>query len=383
MFVRSGVAVAGIGLQSGFLIISLKLFLAACVALLLVLFAPGYKLFMFTDSLNSGAAEKITGDTGFYEFSRRGRNERQAEVAVWNGSGSVEYRTAVFKDNDARLSKTLASPVYYGPHITWIDKLAVYIWDSHEVLDKLQYTTLFWSHALSALKVKTVLLALDPQQLKEATSSPAKVEYFLNQAHARGIRVELLLGDSVWAMDKYRDDMVGVIQDMSQFQFDAVHIDVEPVTIWDLPLDKAKFDSWMRTYKAAADAAPWPVNVDMHHRYFWEDPYVSWGIGQRLLDAGIEHVTIMYYNSNPVTVSAVLKPIMKGYPKINFSVAQSVEHHLPANLSHFTKNPDQMNELFAELNGYFKDEPNYSGIVLQEWKDLLGMDYDETVYYGM
>lgn len=298
--------------------------------------------------------------------------------AVWRGPtvGSpalhpVALTSAMRQAEPVKPVRAAAEMAAIGRNVT------VYVWNGAEVMRRAQDPA-FWS-GLRRLSITRLLLSLDAAQIKAAHTQPALLNDFLDQARARGVAVELLLGEASWIDVAHRADLFRIIQDLREFRFDGLHLDIEPDQIYRQPLSRAQFEAWVTTLTEAAAAAPWPTSVDVHPRYFRDAPYVQWRLGERLRAGGVHEAVLMIYNANPERVAAVGRPIAASAPQLRFRVAQSVEPGLPAELSHAHRPPAELQRRMTHLEQLLATQPNVDGIVIQAWTDLMRMGYENQI----
>ncbi len=262
--------------------------------------------------------------------------------------------------------------------ITSVENLAVYLWDSDPILQAMQYTEKFWN-GLTDISVDRILLALNSAQINEASSNPERIKSFISKASEYDIKVELLLGEPTWIEPENREKLTGIIHALSSIDFSGLHLDIEPNQQYRLPLNKEQFDKWLMTMAAAAKASPWPMDISVHHRFFREQPYKEWRFSERLIESGIDNVTLMIYNSRPKSVAAIASPIINQNSSITFQIAQSVESILSKKLSHHHRTPDDFEKQMSKLENSLSDNKNFSGIVIQDWNNLMKIGYESTI----
>lgn len=258
------------------------------------------------------------------------------------------------------------------------DDMAVYVWDTRELFGKLQNRERYWK-LLQRLSIDRLLISLDAAQIAELRQRPAPLTGFLQNARKRGVKVELLLGEPTWIEPKGREQLVELISALWDFPFDGLHLDIEPDQIYKQPLSREQFDNWVKSMTAAAKASPWPTAISVHPRYFRDEPYKGWGLGERLREGGIQEVTLMIFNSKPDNVANVAAPILAASPQLRFRVAQSVEPQLDATESHAKKTRADFENSMGRLQQLLRPQANADGIVVQAWADLMRMGYESEI----
>lgn len=272
-----------------------------------------------------------------------------------------------------RMSTDIAEPVKLIS-----DQMAVYVWDSHDLISKQQYTDAFWQ-GFNKLSISRLLLSLDSSQIERARTNPDSLQNFLSSAKKHNVAVELLLGEPTWITAQGRVQLADIIKSLDSFSFAGLNLDIEPDQIYRQPLSRQQFDDWLATIKLAAQTSPWPTALSVHPRYFRDAPYTGWKIEQRLRDAGIRDVVLMIYNSDPRKVAQIAKPITRSATGIRFRIAQSVEAELDAGESHARRSPEEFMRTMHQLQSLLAAQTNTEGIVLQAWADLMRMGYENKI----
>ncbi|WP_162932119.1 TolC family protein [Solimonas sp. K1W22B-7] len=258
------------------------------------------------------------------------------------------------------------------------DDMAVYVWNSQDLIGKQQNRDRFWK-LLQRLSIDRLLVSLDAAQIREFRARPAPLSGFLQNARKRGVKVELLLGDAGWIEPKGREQLVELISGLWDFPFDGLHLDIEPDQVYRQPLGREQFDNWVKSMQAAAKASPWPTAISVHPRYFRDEPYSGWKLGERLAEGGVKDVTLMIFNSKPENVASVATPILAGSPQLRFRVAQSVEPQLDAAESHAKRTRADFEKSMSRLQQLLQAQANADGIVVQAWADLMRMGYESEI----
>lgn len=299
-------------------------------------------------------------------------------VAAINRAHGARFITADYNPGRDSVPQVKYQFVKGSPSISSVNNLGVYLWESETILENTQYSQAFWQ-GLNDLSIDRLLLSLNAVQIEAASGQDKKLEDFLNNAERNNISVELLLGEPLWIKPDQRQHLISIIEKLSRYSFSGLHLDIEPNQLYELPLNKSQFDNWLATMAAAAKASPWPVDISVHHRYFRESRYLNWQITRRLVEADINRVTLMIYNSNPKAVAGIASPILEQSPGIRFQIAQSVEQILPPKLSHFHRKPPEFEKTMADLEKLIAAKRNYSGIVIQDWQNFLRIGYESKI----
>lgn len=256
--------------------------------------------------------------------------------------------------------------------------MAVYVWNSHDLIAKKQFQPEFWN-LLDRLSIRRLLISLDGDQIHEAQARPLALHDFLSKARDRDVAVELLLGEPSWIEATQRQDLIHVILSLRGFEFSGLHLDIEPDQIYAQPLTRAQFNDWVLTLCAAAKASPWPTAVSVHPRYFRDTPYREWRLAQLLHDGGVREVALMIFSSDPQKVAAIARPILADAPEMRFRIAQSVEPQIDPTLSHARRSLEDFQTAMRELQQQMSTLANANGVVVQAWGDLMRMNHESEI----
>jgi outer membrane protein TolC len=207
-----------------------------------------------------------------------------------------------------------------------------------------------------------ILLSLDRDEIAATRADGrgvAVLQALLQDAHRRGVRVELLLGEPGWALPEGRGDLLGIVRALERFAFDGIHLDLER-----MQLGEAQRAAWPDGLVAAVArlkaATKLPLSLSLHPR----DAAVP-ELLPRLREAGLAEVTFMAYQTDLDAVAARLLPVLHAHPGLRFSVAQSIEPALPDAESHARASPAQQDAAWSELAARLGQAPNFSGIIIQ------------------
>lgn len=243
-------------------------------------------------------------------------------------------------------------------------KLGTYIWNADPLLKKAddvwrQFATRGISRALVSFT------ATEIDALSERTAQDRLLR-FINSAKSRDIRIDLLLGEPTWILPRYRGDLLSVIRKLRSIPFAALNLDLEPNQLAEQALGKENLlKELLATLASVKSISAWPIALSVHPRYL-KERVGSVELGKRLANLDLDEITLMVYVRNPDRTAEILMPILKAYPEVKFSVAQSIEDTLPREESHFSAG-------FAELQRRMRrlakllPQPNFSGIIVQAW----------------
>ncbi|PID76428.1 MAG: hypothetical protein CSB24_06690 [Deltaproteobacteria bacterium] len=297
--------------------------------------------------------------------------DRRQESGLYQSAAVISPLQEIKKRS--RLKLDAVNQTFTNNH----NKTGFYIWDSRQMLQKWgQEPKAFWQ-GLWQNEVNSLLVSLDAAQLRELTADrPSERQRtwhnFLQEAAANGLAIELLLGEPSWILPEHRPRLLLIIQQLQQFNFAGLHLDLEPNQ-----LDEKRYGTsyllaqLLRTVEEAAEVSRWPVSLSLHPRYLDQKRYkICLGCGLQNLE--LKEVALMIYTANPKRTAAIARPILARYPRLNFAVAQSVEPILSAEESYFAKG----RVVFAQKMKLLQhDLPagNFSGIYIQSYNDYNQM----------
>lgn len=246
--------------------------------------------------------------------------------------------------------------------------LGVYLWDSEPLLVSSPLPESIWEQ-FDRRGIDRVLISLDGSQIKRLKSETGatRLASFIADAEDRGMRIELLLAEPTWMLASHRRELLAVIEALRDFDFDALHLDLEPNQLEGQGISEAEIlDQLLITLSAAKAASPWPLGFSVHPRYVNSDTSEG-SFGDRLAALELDEVTLMIYVVNPRRVRELSEPIIAAYPDTRFSIAQSIEDFLPAEETHAGIGRTEFQQRMQELARLFPEQ-NFGGIVVQAWR---------------
>ena len=250
---------------------------------------------------------------------------------------------------------------------------SVYVWDSERLIHQyFQDQDLF--HLLKQQEINRLLISFTMDQIKEL-SNPIKrrmLETIILAADQQGVRMDLLLGEPLWILPKFRQELLALIESFSHLPFRGIHLDLEPNQLASEQFGETYLlRQLIRTLQAAKRVSRIPLGLSIHYQFLEPDKR-DLCLGCALENLDLEEVTLMIYVSNPIRVAQLAGTIVNRYPNVKFSIAQSVEPILTKEESYFTKTKKdfraKMNQLYSEMK-----HDNFSTIFIQSWEDLEGM----------
>jgi len=250
----------------------------------------------------------------------------------------------------------------------------VYVWNSQPLLDQSPTDSTFWKNC-RVYGINRLLVSFNGRQLKALARRENKINLsrFISRADKQHIRVELLLGEPLWILPTYRPNLIEIINQLKDIQFSGLHLDLELNQLDQNRHGKAYLEAeWLRTLQAVKRVSPWPVGVSLHPRYI--DPKKNrLCLGYALSGLEVNEVTLMIYVANPIRVAQIALPILRQYPGLSISIAQSVEPILSVEESYASQGRKQFQSRMEALRISLAPAANFTTIAIQSWKDLLRM----------
>lgn len=244
-------------------------------------------------------------------------------------------------------------------------RYGTYAWESREVLSLWANGTLW--QMLADQRIERLALSLDGKQITEA-SAPAgrdRLQRFLADAHAHQVMVDLLLGDPHWILPDERAELTTILTRLRALAFDGAQLDLEPAALVDEGEAHATaYGEVAHTLAAARAASAWPVSVTVNDR-----DLAPGGVGD-LSGLGLRDVAVMIYTSNPQRTVSRMAAVLTRYPRIGFTLVQSVESTLSADESYSRRGRVAFAMAMGQVDGALRKYPNYRGISLQSLHEL-------------
>lgn len=211
-----------------------------------------------------------------------------------------------------------------------------------------------------------VLLGLDAAQLKHlATPAGAQAWAALRDAlRARGVALELLLGEPGWVRPAGREQLVAMLAPLGALPVEAINLDLERSQ---LPgVDTA---TWRRgvldTMRAVRRVGGWRVALTTHDRELREPRFNA-----DLAAAGVEELVPMIYVSDTGRAAERARRVLRAAdPDQRVTVAQSVEADLPAASSVHGLGRARALAAWDRLGASLQDASGFAGVAVQsfEW----------------
>ena len=212
-----------------------------------------------------------------------------------------------------------------------------------------------------------ILLSFTAPQLRALTqpTERKRLAQLVTRAHARGLRVALLLGEPTWVLSSQRQGLLDLLASLRSLPFDELHLDLERSQ---LPL--AQQPDWdvavVDTLRALRAAVAWPLALTTHYRELQAPDFA-----QRIHAAGVTELIAMVYVSDPGRASDIARPLLHGPAGLRLAVAQSIERTLPPQESSFNTGQAQALRRWHQLSQALAPVPGFSGIVVQSWDEFI------------
>ena len=300
---------------------------------------------------------------------------RQAELLSYTESETPENQT---------LEAGKMTERYY-PESAWkeavkaIDKphsfhgLTFYVWD----IRRLPFGTDTcdqWFDNIVQLGIKRLLLSFTPQQIAAMQNREQRQStiQFIRHAREHDIRVELLLGDPSWILPEHKKSLTELIDSFSDIPFQGIHLDLEPDQLSTSEQDRNRLLKQLcDTLRAVKNTTQLPVSLSIHYRYLQDFSNNNF-LTSEFYEIGLNEIILMVYISDPQRVLTIAGSILEHYPRLTFSIAQSIEPILsPAESYYKMSRKDFLLKLTA-LSKQLKYQ-NFGSLVVQDWQSFLEM----------
>ena len=249
-------------------------------------------------------------------------------------------------------------------------KAAVYIWNAEPFLQSATRKSAL--DELIGAGFSRVLISFTHKQISDLLSQKGEDELnaLLSAARSKGVRIDLMLGDPTWAEADHRGELIEIIKQLEKFDFDGIHLDIEPDSLPDASVRRAVLlEGLADTIKEVKKETVRPVSISIHPRYLEGDLGVL--ARQKLLPLGLEEIVVMIYSNNPYSTAQRMSGIISSNPNMALSLAQSVERNIPPEESYATctqqELKDNLRVLEESLASYGLKE-----IFIQGWAEYKG-----------
>jgi outer membrane protein TolC len=248
------------------------------------------------------------------------------------------------------------------------DKLGWYSWHGFTEY-KSSNKEMFW---IRISESKRLLLSFTAEELKQFQSDKAEVQtlqLMIKEAHAHGIKVEWLLGDSSWVLPGGEKALSRTLDLLENVGWDGIQLDIEASQ---LPKDQQPL--WRKNIaslvRSIAERTPLSIGLSIHDRYGLDDKLI-----EDLIDSGLKEVILMTYSTNRVNVQERVSKVLRHYPTLLVAVAQSVEpiEVLSQDESYATLGQSKAILSWRNLASELSQYQNFNGIVVQSMEDFQRM----------
>ncbi|WP_236748737.1 TolC family protein [Acidovorax carolinensis] len=276
-------------------------------------------------------------------------------------AGDCDLASPALNDGAALALTAVTSPLALTPGHTAAPKgLGWYIWNGQSLLEN--------PSSLDALPQGShrVLVSFTAPQLR-ALAQPAEQKRWaqlLAQAGARGLRLELLLGEATWVLPSQRQALLDLLAPLRALPVDGLHLDLERSQL--PPADQPLWgEAVVDTLRAVRSAVDWPIALTTHYRELRAPNFT-----RQIHAAGVTELVAMVYVSSPARASEIARPLLQGPPGLRLAVAQSIERNLPTDESSYLLGKAQALRRWRQLSQALETLPGFSGIVVQSWDEF-------------
>ena len=211
-----------------------------------------------------------------------------------------------------------------------------------------------------------VMLSFTAHELQQLTlpQGRARLERLVQQAHARQLRVELLLGEPTWVLPAHRQALTALLQTVRGLPFDGLHLDLERSQ---LPPDQQAHwsEQLMQTLRAVRDQSPWPIGLTTHYRE-WQAP----DFARQAREAGASELVAMVYVNQPRRVAELMAPVLGAQGAPPTSVALSIEKELSPEESSFRQGRAASLRRWQQVSDMLRTAPGFRGVVVQSLEEF-------------
>ena len=255
--------------------------------------------------------------------------------------------------------------------------LTFYVWDT-QVLPSASNSREKWFHDIAQMGVKRLMVSFTPLQitaLQNQAEQRRDMAGLIIQAMACDIRVEWLLAEPSWILPEHRDNLTELIKAFEDIPFQGIHLDIEPDQLSVMGQDPIwVLNRLCETVADVKNATLLPVGLSMHYRYFQNRTSGSI-LASAFEEMALNEIVLMIYIADPKRVAAIAGPIFEQYPKLTFSIAQSVEPMLSPTESYFELTREDFLLKLTELSGQLNHH-NFSSLVVQDWRSFIDLVQD-------
>jgi len=251
------------------------------------------------------------------------------------------------------------------------NQLAVYVWKSAPWISISSSQKGNWD-SFATYGVDRIMLSMDRGQIEGAGTPEGgqQLREALESAHRHGLTVDLLLGEPLWILPDYRENLLTIIRQLSGFAFDGLNLDLEPDQLEHKKYSREQLlGQLIETLEAVSRISPWPLGISSHPRYFNRQEFT------RCLACSLEkmrasEIVLMVYVADPEKAASRVAAILDANPNLHFSVALSVEPDLSNTESYYHKGWSGLERAIRTLKSRLLPYKNFSTVVIQSWTYL-------------
>lgn len=250
-------------------------------------------------------------------------------IAAWHAAWLREAALRLFVEDDGGLAELLGvTREYWSLASTAGDwRQGTYVWDSRRLLQAGSRRVEL--RDLRRAGMQRIYLGLSAAQVADIPLLRQRLQSSLDEAHAQGLEVALLLGDPAWLEPAGRQGLLDLLGQLQGLPFDALHLDLEVEQLgW--PVPDSRLQDWLDTLAAVASLNPWPLELSSHHRWFAAPQTGQTCVPCALPQRGVQQVSLMIYTRNAERSAELAEQIAQRWPALRFRLAQSVEPQLSA-----------------------------------------------------
>lgn len=250
-------------------------------------------------------------------------------IAAWHAAWLREAALRLFVEDDGGLAELLGvTREYWSLASTAGDwRQGTYVWDSRRLLQAGSRRAEL--RDLRRAGMQRIYLGLSAAQVADIPLLRQRLQSSLDEAHAQGLEVALLLGDPAWLEPAGRQGLLDLLGQLQGLPFDALHLDLEVEQLgW--PVPDSRLQDWLDTLAAVASLNPWPLELSSHHRWFAAPQAGQTCVPCALPQRGVQQVSLMIYTRNAERSAELAEQIAQRWPALRFRLAQSVEPQLSA-----------------------------------------------------
>ena len=250
-------------------------------------------------------------------------------IAAWHAAWLREAALRLFVEDDGGLAELLGVTREYWSLASaagdW--RQGTYVWDSRRLLQAGSRRAEL--RDLRRAGMQRIYLGLSAAQVADIPLLRQRLQSSLDEAHAQGLEVALLLGDPAWLEPAGRQGLLDLLGQLQGLPFDALHLDLEVEQLgW--PVPDSRLQDWLDTLAAVASLNPWPLELSSHHRWFAAPQAGQTCVPCALPQRGVQQVSLMIYTRNAERSAELAEQIAQRWPALRFRLAQSVEPQLSA-----------------------------------------------------